>query len=119
SIRVRTPGERKCSGGCLTRTTEAKKQKDVLAGEDTRRYSIRKILNVSSENNRPTAGRGSNQKWRPHAPLLMCRILLVEDHYDTQQAFAAILKSWGHCVGTSGTVAGGIDFLKHNPIDIV
>lgn len=49
----------------------------------------------------------------------MCWILLVEDHYDTQQAFAAILKSWGHRVGTSGCVAGGLSFLEDNPVDVV
>lgn len=49
----------------------------------------------------------------------MCSILLVEDHYDTQQAFSAILKSWGHSVGTSDSVAGGLSYLNDHPVDIV
>lgn len=49
----------------------------------------------------------------------MCSILLVEDHYDTQQAFAAILRSWGHQVGTTESVAGGLKFLGSNRVDVV
>jgi two-component system CheB/CheR fusion protein len=49
----------------------------------------------------------------------MCAILLVEDHYDTQQAFAAILRSWGHKVGTGNSVASGLLFLDHHEVDVV
>jgi len=49
----------------------------------------------------------------------MCSILLVEDHFDTQRAFAAILRSWGHTVSTSASVAGGLGFLKENDVDVV
>jgi len=49
----------------------------------------------------------------------MCSILLVEDHLDTQRAFAAILKSWGHTVSTSDCVAGGLNFLDNNEVDVV
>ena len=49
----------------------------------------------------------------------MCAILLVEDHHDTRQAFAAILRSWGHHVGTSGSVSGGLEFLENNRVDVV
>jgi CheY-like chemotaxis protein len=49
----------------------------------------------------------------------MCSILLVEDHLDTQRAFAAILKSWGHTVSTSDSVAGGLSFLDKNEVDVV
>ena len=49
----------------------------------------------------------------------MCSILLVEDHLDTQRAFAAILRSWGHTVSTSASVAGGLGFLKENDVDVV
>jgi CheY-like chemotaxis protein len=49
----------------------------------------------------------------------MCSILLVEDHVDTRRAFAAILKSWGHTVSTSDCVAGGLDFLDDNEVDVV
>lgn len=49
----------------------------------------------------------------------MCSILLVEDHLDTQRAFAAILKSWGHTVSTSGSAAGGLRFLDDNNVDVV
>lgn len=49
----------------------------------------------------------------------MCAILLVEDHYDTRTAFAAILRSWGHHVGTSESVAGGLKFLEANFVDVV
>ncbi len=49
----------------------------------------------------------------------MCAILLVEDHYDTQQAFTAILRSWGHQVGASGSVAGGLKYLEQNQVDVV
>ena len=49
----------------------------------------------------------------------MCAILLVEDHYDTQQAFAAILRSWGHQVGTGNSTASGLRFLDENTVDVV
>jgi len=49
----------------------------------------------------------------------MCSILLVEDHPDTQRAFAAILRSWGHTVSTSDCVAGGLRFLDDNEVDVV
>jgi CheY-like chemotaxis protein len=49
----------------------------------------------------------------------MCSILLVEDHYDTQRAFAAILRSWGHEVATSGSAADGLDFLRDNEVDVI
>jgi len=49
----------------------------------------------------------------------MCAILLVEDHYDTRQAFAAILRSWGHRVGTSASVATGLQFMDGNVVDVV
>jgi two-component system, chemotaxis family, CheB/CheR fusion protein len=49
----------------------------------------------------------------------MCSILLVEDHLDTRRAFAAILKSWGHTVATSDSVAGGLSFLDENEVDVV
>jgi CheY-like chemotaxis protein len=49
----------------------------------------------------------------------MCSILLVEDHVDTRRAFAAILRSWGHTVSTSDSVAGGLTFLDDNEVDVV
>jgi|SRR5947207_536675 len=49
----------------------------------------------------------------------MCSILLVEDHLDTRRAFAAILRSWGHTVSTTDCVAGGLDFLDDNEVDVV
>jgi two-component system CheB/CheR fusion protein len=49
----------------------------------------------------------------------MCSILLVEDHLDTQRAFAAILRSWGHAVSTRDCVAGGLRFLDDNEVDVV
>ena len=49
----------------------------------------------------------------------MCSILLVEDHPDTQRAFAAILRSWGHDVATSDSAAGGLDFLEENEVDVI
>lgn len=49
----------------------------------------------------------------------MCSILLVEDHYDTRHAFAALLRSWGHRVGTSETAQSGLTFLDSNPVDVV
>ena len=49
----------------------------------------------------------------------MCTILLVEDHDDTRQAFAAILRSWGHNVGTGDSVASGLKFLERNEVDVV
>ena len=49
----------------------------------------------------------------------MCAILLVEDHHDTRQAFAAILRSWGHQVGTSDSVASGLEFLDDNEVDVI
>lgn len=49
----------------------------------------------------------------------MCSILLVEDHPDTQRAFAAILRSWGHDVAASASAAGGLAFLKENNVDVI
>lgn len=49
----------------------------------------------------------------------MCSILLVEDHPDTQRAFAAILRSWGHDVAASASAAGGLVFLEENDVDVV
>ena len=49
----------------------------------------------------------------------MCAILLVEDHHDTRQAFAAVLRSWGHQVGASGSAASGLEFLDANEVDVV
>jgi CheY-like chemotaxis protein len=49
----------------------------------------------------------------------MCSILLVEDHLDTQRAFASILRSWGHDVATSDSAASGLDFLKQNNVDVI
>jgi CheY-like chemotaxis protein len=49
----------------------------------------------------------------------MCSILLVEDHLDTRRAFAAILRSWGHTVSTSESVAGGLSYLDENDVDVV
>jgi two-component system CheB/CheR fusion protein len=49
----------------------------------------------------------------------MCTILLVEDHYDTQYAFAAILRSWGHDVAASDSAAGGLAFLEANEVDVI
>ena len=49
----------------------------------------------------------------------MCAILLVEDHYDTRQAFAAILRSWGHEVATSDSAASALRVLDERPVDVV
>ena len=49
----------------------------------------------------------------------MCSILLVEDHLDTQRAFTAILKSWGHTVATSGSAAAGLSFLENRDVDVI
>jgi two-component system CheB/CheR fusion protein len=49
----------------------------------------------------------------------MCSILLVEDHPDTQRAFAAILRSWGHDVATSDSAAGGLGFLEEKSVDVI
>jgi DNA-binding response OmpR family regulator len=49
----------------------------------------------------------------------MCAILLVEDHQDTRQAFAAILRSWGHRVETSSSVSSGLKVLENDRVDVV
>lgn len=49
----------------------------------------------------------------------MCSILLVEDHYDTQRAFAAVLRSWGHEVATSDSAATGLNFLNDHEVDVI
>ena len=49
----------------------------------------------------------------------LCSILLVEDHYDTQQAFAAILRSWGHEVATSSSAATALQVLDERKVDVV
>ena len=52
-------------------------------------------------------------------PCVMCSILLVEDHPDTQRAFAAILRSWGHQVATSDSAAGGLAVLEETDVDVI
>lgn len=76
---------------------------------------------LPSEKTRPTTAPASKRNEAIHAvrPEIMCAILLVEDHYDTRQAFAAILRSWGHQVGTSDSVASGLTFLEGNKVDVV
>jgi CheY-like chemotaxis protein len=49
----------------------------------------------------------------------MCSILLVEDHQDTQRAFAAILRNWGHEVSTSESAASGLSFLDDHEVDVI
>jgi CheY-like chemotaxis protein len=49
----------------------------------------------------------------------MCSILLVEDHHDTRQAFAAILRSWGHEVATSDSAATALKVLDDRSVDVV
>lgn len=49
----------------------------------------------------------------------MCSILLVEDHYDTRQAFAAILRSWGHDVAASDSAAMALEVLDERSVDVV
>jgi two-component system capsular synthesis sensor histidine kinase RcsC len=49
----------------------------------------------------------------------LCSILLVEDHYDTRQAFAAILRSWGHQVATGDSAATALKFLDEHEVDVV
>jgi CheY-like chemotaxis protein len=49
----------------------------------------------------------------------MRSILLVEDHYDTRQAFAAILRSWGHEVATSDSAATALKVLDERSVDVV
>jgi CheY-like chemotaxis protein len=49
----------------------------------------------------------------------MCSILLVEDHQDTRQAFAAILKSWGHEVAARDSAASGLTFLDRREVDVI
>jgi CheY-like chemotaxis protein len=58
---------------------------------------------------------------RPILPAFvsMCSILLVEDHPDTQRAFAAILRSWGHDVATSYSAAAGLEFLAVHEVDAI
>jgi CheY-like chemotaxis protein len=49
----------------------------------------------------------------------MCSILLLEDHLDTQRAFAAILRSWGHEVATGDSAASGHHYLEQNEVDVI
>lgn len=49
----------------------------------------------------------------------MCSILLVEDHPDTQRAFAAILRSWSHEVTASDSAAAGLAFLEDNEVEVI
>jgi CheY-like chemotaxis protein len=49
----------------------------------------------------------------------MCSILLVEDHFDTRQAFAAILRSWGHEVAASDSAAAALKVLDERSVDVV
>jgi PAS domain S-box-containing protein len=44
----------------------------------------------------------------PEAELSMLRILLVEDHADTAEAMADLLREMGHQVTVAGSVAGGL-----------
>jgi CheY-like chemotaxis protein len=49
----------------------------------------------------------------------MCSILLVEDHRDTRQAFATLLKSWGHKVAATESADGGLTFLDEHEVDVI
>jgi CheY-like chemotaxis protein len=49
----------------------------------------------------------------------MCSILIVEDHDDTRQAFASLLRSWGHEVSTGNSAAGGLAFLDSHEVDVI
>jgi CheY-like chemotaxis protein len=87
---------------------------------DARSRSIRKNPIRLSEKTRPRPVLASkrNQTAQRSTPF-MCAILLVEDHYDTQQAFAAVLRSWGHEVGTGDSTESGLRFLDDNAVDVV
>ena len=64
---------------------------------------------------------GAGMRTKEVAALLnpLCSILLVEDHYDTRQAFASILRSWGHQVATSDSAATALKFLDESNVDVV
>ena len=49
----------------------------------------------------------------------MCQILLVEDHDDTRQTFASLLRTWGHDVFAVRSVASGIAFLEVHKVDVI
>jgi CheY-like chemotaxis protein len=49
----------------------------------------------------------------------MCSILLVEDHDDTRQAFAGLLRNWGHEVSACDSSACGLAFLDTNRVDVI
>jgi CheY-like chemotaxis protein len=49
----------------------------------------------------------------------MCSILIVEDHDDTRQAFAGLLRSWGHEVSTRESAERGLAFLDTKEVDVV
>jgi CheY-like chemotaxis protein len=49
----------------------------------------------------------------------MCSILLVEDHADTRQAFAGLLRNWGHEVSACDSSAHGLEFLDTAEVDVI
>jgi CheY-like chemotaxis protein len=49
----------------------------------------------------------------------MCSILIVEDHDDTRQAFAGLVRGWGHQVFTSDSAARGLACLAATPVDVI
>jgi CheY-like chemotaxis protein len=49
----------------------------------------------------------------------MCSILLVEDHADTRQAFAGLLRNWGHEVCACDSSAHGLEFLDSGEVDVI
>jgi CheY-like chemotaxis protein len=48
------------------------------------------------------------------------RILVVEDHTDTRNVLAALLKRWGHDVFAADTLKGGLNRLNSEPpVDVI
>ena len=48
------------------------------------------------------------------------RILVVEDHADTRNVLAALLKRWGHDVSAADTLKGGLNRLNSEPpVDVI
>ena len=50
---------------------------------------------------------------------VMCSILLVEDHFDTRQAFTVLLESWGHEVFARDSISEALAFLNGNEVDVI
>jgi hypothetical protein len=55
----------------------------------------------------------------PSKPVKTLRILLVEDHRDTRQTLARLLKHFGHDISVAENTKGALEILASKTLDVV